>query len=140
MLRRIIVTLSILTLVVGLTAGVTQRVYAVDVLDPVCNADNLKNKPGGTPTVCKDAQAANKSDSNPLVGPGGLLTRYIQILAIVVGLGAVVVIMLAGLRFITSSGEAQAVSSARSTILYACVGLVVAAFAQIMVTFVISRL
>lgn len=138
MLRRLSMLIAGLTLVFGLTVSIAAPVYAVDVISPVC--DNIPaGQSGGTPTVCKDSQAA-KTGSNPLVGQGGLLTTYIHILALVIGVGAVLVIMLAGFRFIISGGEPQAIATARNTILYAIVGLVVASLTQIIVTFVLGRL
>jgi hypothetical protein len=50
-----------------------------------------------------------------------------------------VMIMIAGLKYITSSGDASAVKSAKDGLLYAIVGLVVVALAQTIVRFVLSR-
>ena len=64
-------------------------------------------------------------------------------LSLAFGLGgalALLVIVIAGLRFITSQGEPQAVAKARNTILYALVGLVICATGYSLVTFVIGRL
>ena len=48
-------------------------------------------------------------------------------------------IIVAGIKFITSQGEPSNVASAKNTILYAIVGLVIVAFAQIIVKFVLNK-
>jgi hypothetical protein len=46
-------------------------------------------------------------------------------------------ILVGGLKYTTSGGDASSVSSAKNTIIYALVGLIVAAFAQFLVRFVL---
>lgn len=64
------------------------------------------------------------------------------ILSIVFGiLGAVALLMIviSGLRYITSDGDPQKAGSAKSGIVYALVGLAVAVLAQAIVVFVVRR-
>lgn len=68
------------------------------------------------------------------------ISTIINIVSIVVGLVAVIMIIIGGFKYITSNGDSGAVSSAKNTILYAIVGLVVVALAQIIVRFVVGRL
>jgi len=63
----------------------------------------------------------------------------INILSIVVGFVAVVMIIVSGFKFITASGDSSSIASARSTIIYALVGLVIAVLAQVLVHFVLFR-
>jgi hypothetical protein len=63
----------------------------------------------------------------------------INIFSVIVGIVAVVMIIVGGLRYITSGGEASNVSTAKNTIVYAIVGLVIVALAQIIVRFVLSK-
>lgn len=60
-------------------------------------------------------------------------------LSIIVGLVSVVMIMIGGIRFVTSQGNAQSVTAARNTVLFAIVGLVVTIMAQLIIKFVIGR-
>lgn len=69
-----------------------------------------------------------------------LIGRVINILSIIVGIVAVIMIIIYGLRFITSGGDSNAVAAARNGLIYAFVGLAVAAFAQLIVKFVIKSL
>lgn len=70
---------------------------------------------------------------------GDLITRVINIISLVVGAVAVIMIIVGGLRYITSGGESGGVTSAKNTIMYAIVGLVVVALAQVIVKFVVNR-
>ena len=62
----------------------------------------------------------------------------INIILWVVGVAAVIVIIVAGLKYVTSSGNPSAVSSAKTTILYAVIGLVIAITAYAIVNFVLK--
>jgi len=69
-----------------------------------------------------------------------VVTTVIDILSIAVGIIAVIMIMIGGIKYITSSGDSNNVASAKNTIIYAIVGLVVVALAQIIVKFVLGKL
>lgn len=63
----------------------------------------------------------------------------IQIFQIIVGLISVFMLISAGLKYITSGGDSSGVGAAKNMILYAVVGLVVVALAQVIVSFVLNR-
>lgn len=67
------------------------------------------------------------------------ITSVINLLSAAVGIIAVIMIIVGGFRYITSSGNPEAAKSARNTILYAIIGLVVVAMAQIIVLFVLNK-
>lgn len=69
-----------------------------------------------------------------------IVTTIINIFSIIVGAVSVIMIIIGGLRYITSAGDSSNVSGAKNTILYAIVGLVIVIFAQTIVKFVVSRL
>ena len=62
----------------------------------------------------------------------------VNILSIVVGIVAVIMIIYGGFRYITSGGESGNVQSAKNTLLFAIVGLVIVALAQVIVRWVIG--
>jgi hypothetical protein len=68
-----------------------------------------------------------------------IVRLIINILSMIIGVAAVIMMMVAGFKFITSGGDASQVSSAKSGMLYAIVGLVVAALAQVLVRFVLNK-
>jgi hypothetical protein len=53
---------------------------------------------------------------------------------------ALIIIILAGIRFITSQGNPDNLAKARNTIIFAAVGLAVSLGALTIVTFVVGRL
>ncbi len=57
----------------------------------------------------------------------------------VVGIISVIMIIIGGLKYITSGGEGSNISAAKNTILYAIIGLVIVALAQIVVQFVLKN-
>lgn len=103
---------------------------------------------GSSPNVqgCLDAGAClstNQADCPASQDPDGsinrILTTIINIFSWVVGIVAVIMIIVAGIRFVLSGGDSGNVTSARNTIIYAIVGLVIVALAQIIVQFVLKR-
>lgn len=95
------------------------------------------------------AQAQVNCDQSGLSCPTGLpvvqassgnVTTIIQIVFGVIGAFAVIIIIVAGIQFITSNGDPQGVARARQAIIYAAVGLAVAVSAEAIVTFVLGKL
>jgi hypothetical protein len=68
-----------------------------------------------------------------------IVSQIINILSLAVGVVAVVMIIVGGFRYITSGGDSGNVTGAKNTILYAVVGLVVVALAQVIVRFVVDK-
>lgn len=68
-----------------------------------------------------------------------ILRTVINVLSIVGGIAAVIMIIVGGLKYVTSGGESSNLTGAKSTILYAVIGLIVVALAQIVVKFVLNK-
>jgi len=66
------------------------------------------------------------------------IRNIINIFSIIVGAVAVIMIIFGGFRYITSGGDSNNIGSAKNTILYAIVGLVIVAIAQAVVQFVLN--
>src|SRR3990167_8668736 len=82
-------------------------------------------------TVCKDAGGTQTKSDNSIYGPNGVLTKAINILSIIIGIAAVVVIIIAGIQYMLSTGDPTKVNNSKNTIIYAVVGLVIALFSQV---------
>jgi hypothetical protein len=78
------------------------------------------------------------NNSNPLTGSNGLLLNIANIVALVAGAAAVVIIILAGLRYVQSSGNPEDIAGARRTLIYAIVGLVIIVLARALVGLALS--
>jgi hypothetical protein len=78
--------------------------------------------------------------------PGGsttvpdIIQLVIRILSWIVGVVAVIMIIIGGLKYVTSGGDSASISSAKNTIIYALIGLVIAVLAQVIVTFVLGAI
>lgn len=69
----------------------------------------------------------------------GIVATVINVFSVVVGIVAVLMIIYGGFRYITSGGDSGNIGTAKNTILFAIVGLIIVAMAQIIVQFVLSR-
>lgn len=97
-----------------------------------CGANlTFDNPPEGCATDDSGATAAQRVDQ--------IVEQIINILSLVVGVVAVVMIIIGGFKYVTSGGDSGNVTGAKNTILYAVVGLVVVALAQVIVRFVVDR-
>jgi len=70
---------------------------------------------------------------------GGLGSKVVNLLSMIVGIIAVIMVIIGGLKYITSGGEASAAASAKTTLIYALVGLLIVAIAQFLVHFVLNH-
>jgi hypothetical protein len=85
-----------------------------------------------------DQSCANDTSAGKSLG--SILTEVINIMSLLVGAICVIMIIVGGFKYVTSGGESNNVTGAKNTIVYAIVGLVIVALAQIIVHFVLSRL
>ena len=58
----------------------------------------------------------------------------------IVGIIAVIMLIIGGIRYVISGGDSKKVTDAKNTVLYAIIGLVIAFLAFAIVNFVISAL
>lgn len=128
-----LLSLSIASLFMGSALLLPVSVGAVEVLDPVC-----QNNPSAT--VCKDNSKNQEINDNSLFGPNGVLTKVARLIAIVVGVAAVIMIIVSGIQYVFSSGDPARLNKAKDTLLFALVGLVVAMMSQAIIAFVLNKL
>lgn len=124
MKRALLLCLTLLT--VGTSAVVWQSSTALAASkDKICEGVGLASGDTG----CADSSGSLQK----------IVDAVINIFSMIIGVVAVIMIMLGGFKFITAGGDSGKVSSARNTIMYAVIGLVVVAFAQFLVRFVIYK-
>jgi len=104
-------------------AAVPATASAVTVF-PVCTATSDSS-------VCA-ASGTDKASS--------LIGKIINILLFVLGAIAVIMIIIGGITYVTSTGDSTSVTRAKNTILYSIIGLVVAFSAYAIVNWVILRI
>jgi small-conductance mechanosensitive channel len=126
MKQRIINLVAVLGIAVLSVAGTSvlpsSSVYAGDV-DPTKQAREGLTAVGG---------GGEKNQLRPQ------LKTVINVLLFIVGAVSVIMIVIGGFKYVISNGDSTAVASAKNTILYAVIGLVVALLAFAIVNFVLT--
>ena len=119
-----------------ITAIITVFTFVLMPLTPVAAVNVFQDCTGdaASNSICK---AAN---GDKLFGAGSLWNKILNIFTTVIGAVAVLMIIIGGLRYVTSNGEPAQLTSAKNTILYAAIGLVVAAMANAIVNFVLTNI
>ena len=93
---------------------------------------NCSNGVSSTTSGSSICGAAQQNDFNKL------MTNIINTILIVLGMIAVIMIIIGGIRYTTSNGDSGQIASAKNTVLYAVVGLVIAIMAYAIVNFVLA--
>ncbi len=96
--------------------------------DEACKGANLS----GSNANCQSDTAAVKLNKT--------VQAIVNILSVLIGIIAVIAIIVNGLKFVTSGGDSNGVGAAKNGIIYAIVGLIIVALAQVIVRFVLSRI
>ena len=73
-----------------------------------------------------------------LMGAGGVVDSITSTILTVLGFIAVIMLIIGGVKYTLSAGDAKAVTDAKNTILYALIGLVIAILSYAIVNFVVG--
>jgi hypothetical protein len=124
-------TLSLLTLLLVLTPAFVLGSTRVDA------------QTASSQALCEGANdgTGNSSCTDDTSGTAvsNVIKTAIRIFQAVIGILAIFYILIGGLSYITSGGDAAKTKSAREKILYAMIGLVIVAVAEILVRFALNR-
>ena len=94
-------------------------------------------------SVCTGIGLAADGSGNCAEPTGGgvsnIITNAIGVLSSIVGVVAVVMVVVGGFKYVTSGGDSNKVSSAKSTVMYALIGLVIVAMSQVIIHFVLNK-
>lgn len=96
-----------------------------------------------TDTACKSNPGAlgcpGSSNVNAL-GQGSIFVHGINVFIYVIGAISVLMVVIGGLRYTLSGGDAAGIRSAKDTIVYALIGLAISMLAFGIVNFVITKI
>ena len=123
--KSLVLMFALLVGTAGAVGIVSQPVGAINVFKDSC-------KDASADAVC--TEAAKGTDGAPV-----LIQQLITTLLYIIGVIAVIVIIVGGIKYVTSDGDSSKVSSAKNTILYAVIGLVIAMLAFAIVNFVVAQ-
>jgi hypothetical protein len=82
-----------------------------------------------------DNEGCGRSDK----GVNDIITLALNLLTFIAAVIAVIMMFVSGFKYITAQGDANQISSAKKSLIYALAGLVVVASAQFLVKFVLAR-
>ena len=126
-MKKLMMLLLPILFVAGLTLTVPKAAYASTPQSDVCEGIGLADENGNCTEPSNGLSVEN------------LIHTTINILSYIVGVAAIIMVILGGFKYITADGDASKVTSAKNTIMYALIGLVVAALAQAIVLFVFKK-
>ena len=126
MMPAIVVFVSVF-IIAGAQGGATAS--AINVFDKGCSAAGSTASGSNTDGVC-GAKGEKVEDT---------AKNIINTLLYVVGIVAVLMIIIGGIRYAASNGDSSAIQGAKNTVLYAVIGLIVAIMAFAIVNFVVGR-
>ena len=101
--------------------------------------DACKNAEGKA-TVCVDRDILQANRCNSIFGTCGIIGKVVNLISILVGVAAVFMMILGGLKYVASAGDPTQAAAARRTVLFAVVGVVITILAQGIIRFVFNRL
>jgi len=122
MLKKLQTFMLLSVVAVGALFVASPTAMAIDPLDAACQSNAQS-------AICK-----SRSDSLP-----GILKNIISTLIFLIGAISVLMIVIGGLRYVTSGGDSSGLTGAKNTILYAVIGLVVAISSFAIVNFVLGK-
>lgn len=98
----------------------------------LCAGVNLDVNSSCTSGGITDQQAKDKINR--------IVHSIINIFSLIVGFVSVIMIIIGGLKYITSGGDSSNITGAKNTIIYAIIGIVIVALSQFIVRFVLSKI
>lgn len=106
---------------------------AASVIDPF---DTCNQNAGQTTdsSICKAQQGGG------LFGPNSIWNNILNTFTFVIGALAVLMIVIGAMRYALSAGDQAQVTSAKNTIMYAVIALIIAVMANAIVNFVLTNI
>ncbi len=136
------------TFAIGITMGLMMTVGAVassitvsaGPADPietnqVCDTSKINIVEGVDCSQGKDTQSSLFTEDDD---GNSLFETVANVLLFLIGAVSVIMLIVGGFRYVLSGGDSTQVTSAKNTILYAVIGIIVALLAYAIVNFVVS--
>jgi cytochrome bd-type quinol oxidase subunit 2 len=126
----------IIPLLILVSGGV--QVSAFSLFDRTCSGGKVQGGNGSTSPVCESSHSSrNDNGYNNVVL--STLNDAINIMAVVAGTAAVIIIIIAGFTYATAGGNAEETKNARNRILWASIGLVIISLAWTITRFITDK-
>lgn len=130
-MKRLIISLFI---VLGISASFAfaSPTQAASVFSGACP----KGGAASSSAFCTD----QGKTSNPLIGKDGTLYKVSKIIATIAAVTAVIMMVVGGFMYVLSDGDSGKVNTARNTLIYAGVGLVIIGVAQGIIALIVNSI
>jgi hypothetical protein len=124
--------LMVPALALAVSAVAPVAVHAqVDCTDPTT---------GGVRGGVDCASGTENASAGGFFEEAGMFRTIVNTLLFIIGAISVIMIIFGGFKYVTSGGDSNGVTSAKNTILYAVIGLIVAVLAFAIIDFVLDSL
>lgn len=143
MVRLIAMTAAIAAFGYLVVAPTAANAALTSTQEQLCKSSGniAQNKDGKDPTPSNPAVKCVTADGRELAGDStSYLSAFINFMLYLAGAVAVIVIIVGGIRYVTSTGDAMRIKQAKDTVLYGVVGLLVALLAYGIVNSVVKDL
>ena len=108
--------------------------FAATSLFDVCTNSN-------SDTTSQSAACASKYDTNnPISGSNSIIVKITNFIALIAGLAAVILLIIAGIKYITSQGDTAGVKAAKASLINVLIGILVIVLGRQLIVYVVSRL
>lgn len=114
--------------------GLLTAVFTPLAMTQPAAAQQLQGGIGGGASSARGADQPERLD-----GSEGMFKRITDVMLFITGAVSVIMLIIGGIRYVVSNGDAGAVTSAKNTILYAIIGIIVTILAYAVVNFVIAQ-
>jgi uncharacterized membrane protein len=131
--KSLLIISGVLMLIAFLLPATVFARQPIEIQNATCAGSN------GLITANPGNGACEKINDDATGTANKIASDIVNLLSAIVGVLAVIMIIYAGFRYVTSGGSDEAVKGAKNTIIYAIVGLVVVALSQVIVHFALSR-
>lgn len=118
----------------GLSCSMPVVVSAAPDTDVTCTTDILNATSGA------NCAKGDQTPTNLFDGDNSIFKNIVNILLFLVGAVSVIMLIFGGIKYVTSGGAQDQVTSAKNTIMYAIIGIIVALLAFAVVNFVVGGL
>jgi uncharacterized membrane protein YuzA (DUF378 family) len=130
-LKTLLLAVALAGCIVPAVVSVTASAQEVDVFKQACDSAQGAGK---------GSEACTVTGADTVTGTNGVLAKATRLISYLAGISAIILLVIAGIQYITSQGDAGGVSAAKKTVIYALVGLFVVVVAQSIVVFVLNRI
>lgn len=132
MIKRNIVKLAVVIISLISFSGMAAPL----VMAQNCNPSTTQ---GAIQCGADQAGGNGQSPSQATTNVNDTTKAIINILSAVVGIAAIIMLIISALSYITSNGDSEKIKKAKNTLVYAIIGLVIVALAQVIANFALTE-